>query len=652
MTGYFEIIGASSQHIYHSALVVAPKDSIVRKLYESHAHPFTRVVRGVPTSWDASIVAKTRLFEVRGVAWSPCDRFIAVTWRRARTVDVLDSAILQQLQTLKLPREMHHLTTHAFSPDSRILTCFGYTTTYSDSIGPELFVVSWDLQTGGVASIVRWRGPLRDIQDTSITYSTNGKMVGVFCCFPDRSDDSHIFICDVSSGALVRSHSLGDTAPLSELAWTHGECLRFATVDIRAITIWEVGFTSGTTPTKVETFPTPDDCDTQSPIFAQFHPATCRLASNFQKTVWVWDGRNSRNLLRCTDADFDSLMSFSSDGHFFACSTIQSGIYLWKESLAGYMLHGILAFDGSPLLVRNGESIVTFGRCMVQLWRTKSLASPSSRILTEAPQSAFYFITEFSPDGMLAVVAKLEGYMVTVLDLKSGAPQLTVYPGIQVYGLGVIGNTVVVIGCREVVAWDLLAGDCVPGSCVGTDDSSWKITLRNSPRDTQTRALSSPEPSPDYTHGASISPDSRHIALTSRGSLYMYSASTGELLWKESRWGDIPRFSLDGCDLWCADDSGEAAVRRVGSGREALGPLQHIGCIEHPPEGYPWGSSRGYRVTDDWWILGPAGKRLLKLPPPWQFYAVYRVWNRRFLALLHSGLPEPVILELEVNRDL
>ena len=69
--------------------------------------------------------------------------------------------------------------------------------------------------------------------------------------------------------------------------------------------------------------------------------------------------------------------------------------------------------------------------------------------------------------------------------------------------------------------------------------------------------------------------------------------------------------------------------------------------IEHPPEGYPWASSRGYRVTNDWWILDPDGKRLLMLPPHWQSYAVHRVWKGKFLALLHGGLSEPVILEME-----
>ena len=40
------------------------------------------------------------------------------------------------------------------------------------------------------------------------------------------------------------------------------------------------------------------------------------------------------------------------------------------------------------------------------------------------------------------------------------------------------------------------------------------------------------------------------------------------------------------------------------------------------------------------------------LPPPWQSYAMDRIWKGQFLALLHGGLSEPVILELDVNRDI
>ena len=73
--------------------MVAPKNSIVRKLYESHAHPFMRIVGGEPMSWNASTVATTRPSVVDEVAWSPCNRFIAITWRGARTVDILDPGI-------------------------------------------------------------------------------------------------------------------------------------------------------------------------------------------------------------------------------------------------------------------------------------------------------------------------------------------------------------------------------------------------------------------------------------------------------------------------------------------------------------------------------------------------------------------------------
>lgn len=71
--------------------------------------------------------------------------------------------------------------------------------------------------------------------------------------------------------------------------------------------------------------------------------------------------------------------------------------------------------------------------------------------------------------------------------------------------------------------------------------------------------------------------------------------------------------------------------------------LVHIADL---PEGYPWGSPRGYRVTDDWRILDPDEKRLLLLPPPWQCEPVRRVWKGQFLALLHREIQEPVILEL------
>ena len=643
MTGYFGIVNTSSPHIYHSALVVAPNDSIVRKLYESYAHPLIRIVCGAPTSWDASTAATARPSDITSAVWSPCNRFVAIIWGSDGMVEVLDSATLQRLQNLESPdgESIDHRKV-IFSPDSRVLTCLSC---YLPN--QELFVVSWDLQTGGVASVIRWQEPtfVGDIGTLCITYSTNGQMVGIY-----YSWGPSIFICDVVSGTLVYSHSFDNGIPPLKHIWTHGESLRFAISDAAAITIWEVKFTSGATPVEVETFPTPgdlydfddfEDLDDSEDFRENFHgklleilvfSTPYRVALTYQNQVRVWDVRTSSYLLEYTGVGFAFGTTFSPDGCFFACSTWESDVYLWKESPAGYKLHGIFtssAKGSNPLLSPNGESIVVFAGRTTQLWPT----SPFS-ILTRAPQRTENFALEFSPDRMLAVVAMQKDNTATVLNLESGVPQLTIDAKMEVYGLGMIGNSVVVIGDQEVVAWNLPGGDFVASACVSPEDSSWTINLGDSQH--------------NYTKGASISPDSRHVAFLDLFFLHIHSASTGELLWKEVVGGDVPWFSIDGCHICCVENDGEAIVWRVSEGRRADGTLIDM---EHPPEGYPWVSSRGYCVTDDWWILGPGGKRLLLLPPPWQSFPVRRIWKGQFLALLHRGLPEVVILDFEVNHD-
>ena len=212
VTTYFEIIEASAPHIYHSALVLAPKKSIVRERYESHAHPFVRVVHGLPTSWDVNIATASCLRQIILIVWSTCNKFIAFR-DNFETVAVLDSATLQQLQTLKSPRDISLNCGLIFSPDSRILTC--YSGNYK-----EPFVISWDLQTGTVVGVITWQGQEWDIREhvndsetATITYSKDGKMVGVLHCYRnvdgyDNPITINISICDVASSEYIRSHSL------------------------------------------------------------------------------------------------------------------------------------------------------------------------------------------------------------------------------------------------------------------------------------------------------------------------------------------------------------------------------------------------------------------------------------------------------------
>ena len=642
VTGYFEIISISSQHIYHSALVVAPRNSIVRKLYEAYTQPLTRIVHGAPILWEASTAVTARPSGIWRAVWSPCDRFIAITCVDPIMVDVLDSGTLQRLQTLELPQGISALSNAlVFSPDSRVLSYSTCICANTNSLDPELVIISWDLQTGGVSSVIRWQAPeLYYHHGTNVVYSANGKMVGVY----GGSVDRKIFIFDVASGVLAHSHSLGDTAWLDNPIWPHGESMQFATADATTITIWEVGLTSGATPMEVETLHTRDRFGNEW-LVAQFLPVPCRLAllHNKKGHILVWDARSSRYLLECADTIFIPYMSFSSDGRFFACGTQGPDIYLWKDSPDGYVLHGIFAScarHSTPLLARNGESIVVLGGWAIELWLTQSLITIPSSISTRAFQDTNDFILKLSPDGMFAVVARWEGDTVVVHNLKSGIPQLTIDPGMEVYGLGVIGNTVVAIGRRKAIGWKVPAGDCVRNGLVGLEDRSWTIDLCGSQ---------------DYAGWirASISPDSRYIAVVERDSLHIHRASTGEHLGKRRiSWPGIPRFSLDGRYVLRGSGDDIRGVWRVGGGREVLECLwddDDMGC---PPKGNPWESSRGYQFTDDWWILDPDGNRLLILPPPWQAYGGGRLEKEQFLALEHGGLSEPIILELDLNRDL
>jgi len=319
-------------------------------------------------------------------------------------------------------------------------------------------------------------------------------------------------------------------------------------------------------------------------------------------------------------------MTFSSDGRFFAYSTIVSSVYLWKESPIGYILHGVLApgVSGSgPLLSRNGESIATFGGCAIRLWRTKGFTAPPSSTSAQPYPLVREFVLDFSHDGMLAVFARNSDKIVTVLNLKSGVPQLTIDASIGVNGFGMIGNTVVVMGGWKTITWDLPAGDFVPDARVGLKESSRTITHGGRYQ-------------LDYVHGASISPDFQHVAFTAQNfthansdpenCLRIYDVPTGEdLQWRLPK-ECVPRFSPDGHNIWCANSRGEAKVWRVVGGQEVLECLEQTVNIEDPSEGSPWGSSFGYRVTEDWWILGPDGRRLLMLLLSRWSIILYTTW--------------------------
>ena len=412
--------------------------------------------------------------------------------------------------------------------------------------------------------------------------------------------------------------------------WVHGRFLRFVTAGPTKITIWEVEFTLGTIPVEVETLSFPDNINHMARF--EFLPASHQAVFAYPNQIFVWDGQNSEVLLHHTGANFHPPMAFSSNGHFLACSATGLGIFLWRDSPTGYKLHGKLPSSSqyiSPLLSPDGKSGITFGGSMVQLWHTSNFSTTSSNTSTPGPKQTENFILDFLLDRSLATATRQGDNTVMVLDLMSGNPQLTIETSMEVYGLRLTNNNIVAIGCEKVIIWNLPAENPLPDTILSIEDSIQTIYLCSEQR--------------SYVTAASMSLDFHHIALVGEWGLTSDPGSPTQ----QHLGGTIGNlWFTPGGDIWCPVGENRAEVWTITS--NDLSCKMVVDDIEDGSWGCPWGSSHGYKVTDDGWVLNVDGKRLLMLPPPWQSSVVQRVWNGRFLALLHASLPEPVIIDLEL----
>lgn len=443
---------------------------------------------------------------------------------------------------------------------------------------------------------------------------------------------THVYSHQVSEGRIV--------API----WTRGQCLRFVAVKPGSITVWEVEFALIHTLVEVESLPAPDDVNCSEGSL--FLPALSRLAFTLHGAVLVWDAQDSRILLNFPGANQSTRMSFSPDGRFFACGTIGLGVYLWKDSPLGYTLHQtvISSVRGviSPLISPSGGSIVVLSHSAIQLWHTANPILSAPSVPTRSVDRA-NSILEFSPDETLAAVARLRETTATVLDLKSGDPRLTVNAGMEILGLRVTRSAIVVVGEGKVVTWDLPAEDCGPNATVNVKDSIRTAKLHYSPH-----------PHPPLVSYTSISPDFSRVATvwdTKGGSegLNIYDASTGKYLvgTTTTKQGYMPWFTLDGREVWCVEGQSAEGWTIVEDGESGVVKLEPQAPTALPSGGFPWRSPLGYEVTTDGWVLSPGGKRLLWLPDHWRSDETYRAWGGQFIGLLHRGLQEAVILELD-----
>ena len=613
---------------------------MVRQKYKDYARPLARVVHGLPVSWEP--VATTMYHDdLSGmVAWSPCNRLIAFVIRRG--VEIRDAVTLNLLSTFKSPSNFR-IRSLCFSPNGCFLTHLNH----QDLLTWDL--LTWDLQTGGSVHTILPKTQSTECVYPPSSYSMDGRMLAFLSWDTDTPPKNRVIITHDLSASHTHRYRVSEGRIILP-TWTHGEFLRFATAKAGCIIIWEVGFAFTRAPEMVESFPLPDEIARieafESPLFL---PTLYRLAVVLENTLFIWDARGSKLLLKLPPR-FLYHFSFSPDGRFFACAG-DDVVGIWKGSPAGYILHQQLSTTASfgkfvnLVFSPNGEAIlISVGSTIHLLHTGDPILSGGS---TSSPKD---FILAFSTDETSVAFARYLENTITIIDLQSGGPQLTIDTGIQVRGLRVTGSTIAVVDLERIVSWNLGVG-------------SGGANINDAVRDTSFNSSSPSREGKGRILDVSISPDLSHVATLRRtrsiDPAWVIRPNRGrEVLYLEFRdaltgrclastiggllvWGDL-RFSPDGREVWFGLERGWGVIVDSESGATKLQPLERTQC---PPEALPWLSCRGYEVKDDGWILSPTQKRLLWLPHRWRSHERYRTWSGRFLALGYHELPEVVILE-------
>ena len=625
MISFFGVINISAPHIYHSALLLSPKLSTVSTLYKQYGHPSVKVFQGLPTSWDHAIAAVYPNNPIIAFAWSPCGKFIAFSQMGSEKIEVVDATTLGRVKTFTSPPV--GVQQLCFSPDGHLLT----------GLNDEFELISWDFQTGGLVSTVSSERDERKGHCISSIYSIDGTVVAVAYDF--YSDNSTaISTYNLTSETQIYSH-----CPLKGRivapVWAHNEHLQFCTVKPGSITLWEVRFTSIDTLVEIKSLPVPDGASDSTHLL--FLPTLSHLAFTLQQAVQVWDAQSSRLLLNFEGQSEVTEMKFSPNGQFFACGTLVTGLLIWRASSTGYTFHqkvtsqtflGAFGLSFSP----NEGSLIVCNPWGMQICDT----TPSFSNNPMCSNSHFNFALALSPDKSFAAVARRDGKKITVSNLEGSGQLLSIDISINIDCLGVTGRTIVGVGEGKVFTWNVPTGGCGPNA-----EANINIGIQTIEYDCQVfDSIFSP------SSRVSISPNCNYIAcmVDERGSmaLNIYDVSTGRLLTGTA----LVQFSLmwftqDNLEVWCMGRNELCGWTIIEGDRPGHIKLDPIGPGVLPSGGFPWQSSHGYKVTLDGWVLSPSKKRLLWLPHSWRSGEKGRKWDGQFLGLIHSSLPEAVILE-------
>ena len=503
MTSFFEVINVSAAHIYHSALELSPVSSIVRRLY--HYRHITRspeVVIGTSDLWDQGVAVSSKNNYSGPCTWSPCGQFVAA--RTEGVVEIRNQLTLEQITILHPPGMIADFKEGplGYSPDGRFIA-------YAPRTAG---IMVWDIQTGGVAKEIK-----HSVENDSLVWSSDG---GTICAIGSdegtirvtRSDEgticaigwghpSAVFVhtYDISSGTISSPGTLKSNG--KPYLWVDDESFWIMTMRNggNGIDIFEVGPTLA----RIRSFDF-------SPILiariGSFSPTTHRVCISSSDQFRIFDIQNSNLLLDATH-DYNS-QCFSSDGSLFAAS--RDSVRIWEYTSGRYVPWREFQYQDSATSLQfspTQSSILHRSRGILRVWRLHELPA--------TPKTHRQQLVGLSRSGThVATAYELEN-TVTIIDLVGRSPPQFIDTDVEIQGLILRGNVLVVGGARETVAWLLTEEGLVDGVVgdrrVVRSDSIWTTSQHKGP----SRFL-------DW--------DQIGILVLHTNAWYIYDTETGEVL--------------------------------------------------------------------------------------------------------------------------
>ena len=370
-----------------------------------------------------------------------------------------------ELITILQPTETCHYLTGplAYSPDGRSIACASNTA-----------ILIWDIQTGGVAKEIECSP-----NSTSLVWSLDGQTI----CTINPELDQAAFVVHTYNISSSIALSPGTLHPANNShLWTYDKSFRIMTIvrdrgDDNAINIFEVGSTL----TKIRSF---TFTFSASAKIGSFSPTTHHISISDYNGLHIFDTRNSKRLLH----EIGRFRShcFSSDGGLFAASdesatsiwkfaSDESAIHIWKYTSGDYTLWSKFRcqrFSDSPLLFSpTPSSILGHPGNILQVWHL-----PGFSIAPETRQ----LYAGLSRSGTRIATAHKSENTVTIVDLLAQTPPQYINTGVEIDGLVITGNVLLVVGSQKLTAW-LLTDEGLVDSVTGDrrvsrSDSIWTLS--------------------------------------------------------------------------------------------------------------------------------------------------------------------------------